>query len=108
MPPEAHTAAETERIRAMYEKEAPRYDRKMGFFERLLFRDARDWVCSQATGDVLEIAIGTGLNLPHYPSDVRLTGIELSPAMVEQARARASELGREVRLEVGDVTALEL
>jgi ubiquinone/menaquinone biosynthesis C-methylase UbiE len=100
--------AETERVRALYEKEAPRYDRGMAVFDRLLFRDARSWVCSQAEGDVLELAIGTGLNLPHYPADVRLTGIELSPAMLERARARAEELGRAADLRLGDATALEL
>ena len=50
----------------------------MRIFERLLFRGGRDWVCSQARGDVLEIAVATGLNLTHYPRDARLTGIELS------------------------------
>ncbi len=55
--------AETDRVRELYEKEAPRYDWSMAFFERLLFKDARRWVCSKAEGDVLEIAIGTGRNL---------------------------------------------
>src|SRR6266550_862820 len=89
---------ETERVRGLYEKEAPRYDRSMRFFERLLFKDARRWVCSRAEGDVLEIAIGTGLNLPHYPAGVRLTGVELSPAMLELARTRAAERGRDLEL----------
>ena len=38
---------------------------------------------------------------------MRLTGVELSPAMLEIARARARELGREVDLLVGDAQALE-
>lgn len=74
----------------------------MGFYERLLFRGGREWVCSQAAGEVLEIAVGTGRNLPHYSAGVRLTGIELSPAMLEIARARARELGRDADLRVGD------
>jgi ubiquinone/menaquinone biosynthesis C-methylase UbiE len=98
---------ETQRVRDLYEKEAPRYDRSMTFFERLLFKDARRWVCSRAGGDVLEIAIGTGLNLPHYLAGIRLTAIELSPAMLDLARARAAELGRDVELRVGDATALD-
>jgi ubiquinone/menaquinone biosynthesis C-methylase UbiE len=98
---------ETDRIRALYEKDAPRYDRTMAFFERLLFKDARNWVCSQARGDVLEIAIGTGLNLPFYSDDVRLTGMELSPAMLDRARQRAGRIGRDVDLRVGDATALD-
>jgi ubiquinone/menaquinone biosynthesis C-methylase UbiE len=101
------TAAETSRVREHYEKEAPRYDRTMGFFERLLFRDARPWVCSHASGDVLEIAVGTGLNLPYYPHGLKITGIELSPAMLDRAMGRAADLGREADLRVGDATALE-
>jgi ubiquinone/menaquinone biosynthesis C-methylase UbiE len=99
--------AETERVLGLYEKEARKYDREMNFFDWLLFADGREWVCSQAAGDVLEIGIGTGRNLPHYRADVSLIGIELSPAMLEIARARARELGREVDLRVGDAQALE-
>jgi ubiquinone/menaquinone biosynthesis C-methylase UbiE len=99
---------ETERVRRHYERTAPKYDRKVGFFERLLFGDGRQWVCSQARGKVLEIAVGTGRNLRHYPPDVALTGIEFSPAMLEIARRRADELGRAVDLRVGDAQALDL
>src|SRR5919198_1909581 len=98
---------ETERVLRVYEKEAHKYDRQMNFFDRLLFAGGREWVCGQAQGEVLEIGVGTGRNLPHYRNDVRLTGIELSPAMLEIARARARELGREVDLRVGDAQALE-
>lgn len=101
------TTSETERVRRRYEKEAPHYDRSMSIFERLLFGDARDWVCSQAEGEILEIAVGTGLNLPHYRPGARITGIELSPPMLERARARAAELGAEADLRLGDATALE-
>lgn len=96
----------SERIRRTYEKMAPTYDRKIEFWERRLFPDGRRWVCERAKGDVLEIAVGTGRNLRHYPEDVRLTGIELSPAMLEIARRRAAELGREADLREGDAQDL--
>src|SRR6266516_3770399 len=99
--------SETERVLHLYEKEAHKYDREMNFFDRLLFAGGREWVCSQAAGEVLEIGVGTGRNLTHYRDDVRLTCVELSPAMLEIARARARELGREVDLRVGDAQALE-
>lgn len=97
---------ETARVRGIMEKLAPKYDRQMRLYEKLLFGGGREWVCSQAHGEVLEIAVGTGRNLPYYPQDVKLTGIELSPAMHDLARARASELGREVDLRLGDAQAL--
>jgi len=56
---------------------------------------------------VLEIAMGSGRNLPYYSRDIRLTAIELSPAMLELARARAAELAMEVDLKLGDAQALE-
>ena len=80
---------ETERIRRIMDKLAPGYDRQMAFVEKVLFGGGRAWVCSQAHGEVLEIALGTGRNLPYYPAGVRLTGIELSPAMLDVAKARA-------------------
>jgi ubiquinone/menaquinone biosynthesis C-methylase UbiE len=57
--------------------------------------------------DVLEIAVGTGRKLRHYPSGVGLTGIELSSAMLDLARQEAAALGREVDLRVGDAQALD-
>ena len=73
----------------------------------LLFSGTREWVCSQAEGDVLEIAAGTARNLAHYPEGVRVTGVELSPEMAELGRKRAEELGREIDLRVGDAEALD-
>jgi ubiquinone/menaquinone biosynthesis C-methylase UbiE len=98
---------ETERVRRIQDKEAPRYDRQMAFFERILFAGGREWACSQVRGEVLEIAVGTGRNLPHYPDRVRLTGVELSPEMLAIGRQRAEELGRDVDLRIGDAQALE-
>jgi ubiquinone/menaquinone biosynthesis C-methylase UbiE len=89
------------------DKEAPRYDRRISFFEKILFAGGREWVCSRADGDVLELAAGTGRNLPHYPDGVRLTAIELSPEMMAIARQRAAEVGREVDQRLGDAQALE-
>jgi ubiquinone/menaquinone biosynthesis C-methylase UbiE len=102
----AHSA-ETERIRRLYEKEAPKFDRSMGRWDRTLFAGNREWVCAQASGEVLEIAVGTARNLPFYPADIRLTGVELSPAMIEVAQKRAADLNRQIDLHVGDAEALE-
>jgi len=95
-----------DRLRRAWDKYAPRYDRDMRFFERLQFAGGHEWVCAQASGDVLEVAIGTGRNLALYPRSVRLTGLDLSPAMLDIARARAAALGIEVDLREGDAQAL--
>ena len=101
-------AAETDRVRRIQDKHASGYDRQIGFFERILFGGGREWACSLAEGDTLEIAYGTGRNLPHYPPDVRLTGIELSPEMAGIARERQAELGRAADLRIGDAQELDL
>lgn len=97
---------ETERVRGIYDVLAARYDRGIAFSEKYLFGDGRAWACSQVQGQALEIAIGTGRNLPFYPADVEITGIELSPAMLEIARQRAHDLGRQVEFVAGDAQAL--
>src|SRR6266704_1268569 len=43
-----------------------------------------------------------------YPVDIRLTGVEFSPAMLELARQRADTLGRHVDLRLGDAHELDL
>lgn len=89
--------------RRAYAKEASRYDREMDLSERwLLGAEHRAWACSQAVGQTLEVAIGTGRNLPHYPDGVRLTGVDLSPEMLALARTRAEKIGRSVDLSEGD------
>ena len=84
----ARRSADTraERLRRYWDKHAPNYDKQVASFERWLVGDGRQWVCSQATGDVLEVAIGTGRNLLFYPEHIRLTGTDFSPAMLELAR----------------------
>ncbi|HEY8656081.1 MAG TPA: methyltransferase domain-containing protein [Candidatus Limnocylindria bacterium] len=99
--------AQTDRIRALYDAVAPRYDRALDLMERVLFGDGRAWVCGQAEGDVLEIAVGTGRGLGLYPAGIRLTGIDISPAMLDIARRRAASLGVDADLRVGDAQALE-
>lgn len=102
------TRRDTEWVRRYWDRSADAYDRSMGLFERLMLGDGRRWIGRQAEGDVLEIAIGTGRNLPDYSLEARLTGIDLSPAMLRRARQRAVGIGREVRLFVGDAQKLDL
>jgi ubiquinone/menaquinone biosynthesis C-methylase UbiE len=57
--------------------------------ERLILRNSRQWICSRATGRVLEVAVGTGLNLRHYPDGVALTAVDLDQELLSVARGRA-------------------
>lgn len=96
-----------EKRRRSWAKQAASFDKAMGFFERRLLGDEhRAWACRRAEGEVLEVAIGTGLNIRLYEGSVSLTGIDISPEMLDIARRRSAEVGRSVRLEEGDAHAL--
>jgi ubiquinone/menaquinone biosynthesis C-methylase UbiE len=96
-----------EKLRRYWDKQAGHYDRGMTFSERHFFGDTRAWICGKAVGTVLEVAIGTGLNLPHYPDGVTLTGVDWSPGMLELARQRVDALGRVADLRQGDAQDLD-
>ncbi len=60
-------------------------------------------------GDILEVGVGTGLLLPLYAAGVRVTGVDLSEAMLAKARERVAKahLGQVVSLEIADVHSME-
>ena len=100
---------EKRRVQRAYELYAPVYD--------LLF----DWIFAPGRSSaikhlgiapndsVLEVGIGTGLNLPLYPTACRLTGIDLSQEMLDKAVERVQTLTMpNVRLKVMDATCMDL
>ncbi|WP_219816344.1 class I SAM-dependent methyltransferase [Arthrobacter sp. ZGTC412] len=99
-----------EDIRKAFNKNARLYDRWMVFFERYVAVGTRDWAVSMARGEVIEIGVGSGLNLPLYgPGIEHLTGIELSEGMLAIARRRVAERRIDrVELHHGDAQALDL
>lgn len=97
------------------ERVAPHYDeRSASMFDASVLVPTVDFLAALADGgDCLEFAVGTGrVALPLSERGVRVSGIELSPAMVEQLRAKPgseaidvtigdmieTRLGREFRL----------
>jgi len=54
-------------------------------------------------GRILELGVGTGANIEHYPHNNRTyAGIDISPKMLKYARERADRLHRPVELMVMD------
>jgi ubiquinone/menaquinone biosynthesis C-methylase UbiE len=96
----------TARQKQVWDKAAPGYDKQIAFFEKIQFAGGREWLGARARGRVLEVAIGTGLSLPHYPAGAAITGVELSPAMLAIARQRATSLGLDADLREGDAEHL--
>jgi len=99
-------AVEQAQVTRRYDRMAWLYDIYDAPMEWMGSRKRRHRVVSAATGRVLEVGIGTGKNLPHYPTGVDLTGLDVSTAMLSRARKRADRLERAVALELGDVTSL--
>lgn len=92
---EAHTRA----VRRAYERIAPVYDLLDGFYEWSWKRRLRAELFRHALpGRLLDVGVGTGRNMPFYPTSAPVIGIDASPAMLARARARARRLGREVEL----------
>jgi ubiquinone/menaquinone biosynthesis C-methylase UbiE len=90
----------------VYDRVAGVYDLYTAPMEAFGAGHARQRLFGRATGRVLELGVGTGLNLRHYPAGTRLTGIDISPRMLEHARTRAARLGRDIELEVADIQDL--
>jgi ubiquinone/menaquinone biosynthesis C-methylase UbiE len=98
-----------ERVRGLYDRWAASYDRWLSHYDRWMgLTEGRRRLLSRASGRTLEVGVGTGLNFQFYPAEVRLTAIDLSPAMLEIAHRRADALGLAVDLQVGDAQALDL
>ncbi|MFC4586219.1 class I SAM-dependent methyltransferase [Sphaerisporangium corydalis] len=97
-------------VRRVFDRIADRYDDAMRVWERRLFAGSREWAVAQTRGHVVEIAAGTGLNVPLYPADVTVVGVELSERMLDLARKRVARAGLGARVEFrqGDVQRLEL
>jgi ubiquinone/menaquinone biosynthesis C-methylase UbiE len=66
----------------------------MAPLERLWLREMRSLLLPMARGEVLEIGVGTGANLPFYPDSACLTAVDESAEMLTVAAQRASRLDR--------------
>ncbi|MBT2515456.1 class I SAM-dependent methyltransferase [Arthrobacter sp. ISL-30] len=100
----------SEDVTKAFNKIARLYDRWMGFFERYVAVGARAWAVSMAHGAVIEIGVGSGLNLPLYGPGVKhVTGVDLSEKMLAIAHRRVAEKRIDrVELRHGDAQALDL
>lgn len=92
--------------RLRYRLYAPLYDRVARFGAQR--RRAIELLDPQPGERLLIVGAGTGADLPFLPPDLEVVAIDLTPAMVRRAEARAHALGRDVSLQVMDAEALEL
>ncbi|MBV8094228.1 MAG: methyltransferase domain-containing protein [Acetobacteraceae bacterium] len=86
------TALDTDAVRAAYRRWAAIYDKAFGSVSAAGRREAVARVNQLPGTRVLEAGVGTGLALPHYSREKRITGIDLSPEMLARARERVTAL----------------
>ncbi len=101
-------ALEKRQVERAYEFYAPMYD----FIFDWIFAPGRSAAIKhldlKSNETVLEVGIGTGLNLPLYPATCRLTGIDLSQEMLDKAVERVQNLAMpNVTLKVMDATSMD-
>lgn len=75
-----------------YRRYAPVYDFLFGAVLEQGRRKLAAEVRKLAPATLLEVGVGTGLVLGQYPAQTRITGIDLSPAMLDRAARVASRL----------------
>ncbi|GGK05016.1 SAM-dependent methyltransferase [Lentibacillus kapialis] len=87
-----------------------RYNRISGIFDlmdRMMREKWRKELLQHAKGKVLEVGIGTGLNLKYYPAHVEVTGIDFSPAMLQKAKEKADRMPQHFELLEMDAQQME-
>ena len=89
--------------RATYQRIARWYDLLDAPFERKRYQPIRPLVFAGLSGRILDAGVGTGRNIPFYPQDGDMLGIDLSPAMLTRASRRRDEVGLDVALMEMDV-----
>lgn len=99
--------ASAEKIRQRYDRLAPWFDSLEGFLEGLIFRRLRKKLWAMAEGEhILEVGVGTGKNFAFYPDHARMTAIDFSPKMLEQAQRKRERKQVKVDLDLMDVQSL--
>lgn len=97
----------TRNLSRQWDRHAPSYDRMSEPMEHMLgFAQARARLFAGLSGTILEVGVGTGRNVPHYPQDARMIALDLSSGMLEHAASRARALSGRVAFLVGDVEDL--
>jgi len=98
----------TDLIRKRYDRLAPFYDLLEAPVERFRFSSWRNRLTDRVIGkQALEVGVGTGKNLRYYPSNVKVTAIDVSPRMLDKSGKRAEALGIKVDLKLMDAQALK-
>lgn len=95
-------------VQSAYNEIADQYEKKIWFDQHILgVARLRKNLLAKAMGRILDVACGTGSNIPFFPAGSDITAVDLSPNMLEVARANAIKHNLNVNLAVMDAEQLE-
>lgn len=78
-------------IVAAYARWAPVYDAIFGVITHSAIGATVGVLNALSPGHILEVGVGTGIALPRYKPEHRITGVDLSPDMLTRARKRVAD-----------------
>lgn len=92
---------------AKWDKAAPTFDVMAGRGAENRWRPFKKELFSHMDGNILFLALGTGLDIETFPAGQTITAIDISPKMLEQARPRIEAYDGQIDAHVMDVHELE-
>ena len=95
-----------EELSQRYDRFAPWYDWAESIPDPLGLTRLRRRLLQHVSGKVLEVAVGTGKNLPYYPRGCRVVTVDLSREMLNTARKRTAKLSMNVSFLLADAELL--
>lgn len=97
-----------DQLQVAYDEIADGYDQKLWFDQHILgVVRQRKQLMSLANGKILDVACGTGVNFPHFPSESEITAVDLSERMLGMAQRKAVNLKLTVQTQIMDAEKLE-
>jgi ubiquinone/menaquinone biosynthesis C-methylase UbiE len=95
------------KTQAKWDKAAPNFDLMAGKGAETRWRPFKQALFENMAGDVLFLALGTGLDIETFPRGKSITAIDISPAMLAQAKPRIEAYDGRIDARVMDVHDLE-
>jgi ubiquinone/menaquinone biosynthesis C-methylase UbiE len=97
----------SDKIRKRYDRSSKFYDLTETMMGNGKMRQWRTMIWKEARGNVLEVGVGTGMNIQYYPNHVNVTAIDFSEKMLRKAKEKAEKLSKNVDLRLMDAQQLE-
>lgn len=90
--------------KAKWDKASANFDLMAGYGPEKRWKPVKRALFSKmGEGRILFLAIGTGLDVPFFPPQRNITGIDISDGMIEKARPRVDAYDGEIELQQMDV-----